>query len=45
MKPGIAGGAERRDLDLTFVRHRSLRMYFQIPLRTIPEILNGSNSW
>ncbi len=56
VKPGIAGlwqvsgrsrlsYSERRDLDLTFVRHRSLRMYFQILLRTIPEILNGSNSW
>jgi exopolysaccharide production protein ExoY len=55
-KPGIAGlwqtsgrnrltYAERRDLDLQFVRNRSLGMYARILLRTIPEIWRGSNSW
>lgn len=56
VKPGIAGlwqisgrnrltYAERRRLDLQFVRHRSLRMYLGILLRTVPEIWSGSNSW
>ncbi len=56
VKPGLAGlwqvsgrnrlsYTERRRLDLEFVRGRSLRMYFRILLRTVPEILNGSNSW
>jgi len=56
VKPGIAGlwqvsgrnrltYPERCDLDLEFVRGRSLRMYFRILVRTIPEVLNGANSW
>ena len=56
IKPGIAGlwqisgrsrlsYEERRDLDLRFVRTRTLRMYFRILLRTIPEVLTGENSW
>jgi len=56
VKPGIAGlwqisgrnrltYAERRALDLQFVRHRSLRMYLRILLRTVPEVWSGSNSW
>lgn len=56
VKPGIAGlwqisgrnrltYAERRALDLRFVRHRSLRMYLRILLRTVPEVWSGSNSW
>jgi len=56
VKPGIAGlwqvsgrnrlsYSERRELDLQFVRSRSLRMYFRILLGTVPEILNGGNSW
>jgi lipopolysaccharide/colanic/teichoic acid biosynthesis glycosyltransferase len=56
VKPGIAGlwqisgrnrlsYAERRALDLEFVRHRSLRMYLRILLRTVPEVWSGSNSW
>ncbi len=56
VKPGIAGlwqvsgrnrlsYSERRELDLEFVRRRSLRMYFQILWRTFPEVLSGSNSW
>lgn len=55
-KPGLAGlwqvsgrnrlsYAERRELDLEFVRRRSLRLYFRILLRTVPEILSGSDSW
>ena len=56
LKPGIAGlwqisgrnrltYEQRRDLDLHFVRHRSLRLYAQILVRTIPELLRGANSW
>jgi lipopolysaccharide/colanic/teichoic acid biosynthesis glycosyltransferase len=56
VKPGIAGlwqvsgrnrigYAERRRLDLALVRHRSLRLYAEILLRTIPEVWNGANSW
>jgi len=56
VKPGIAGlwqtsgrnrltYAERRALDLEFVRHRSPRMYLRILLRTLPEVWSGSNSW
>lgn len=56
LKPGIAGlwqisgrnrltYGERRDLDLHYVRHRSLPMYGKILLRTIPEVLRGGNSW
>jgi lipopolysaccharide/colanic/teichoic acid biosynthesis glycosyltransferase len=56
VKPGLAGlwqtsgrnrltFAERKELDLLFVRRRSLRMYASILLRTFPEIWNGSNSW
>lgn len=55
-KPGLAGlwqisgrnrlgYAERRKLDLHFVRNRSFRMYVRIFLRIIPEVLSGSNSW
>lgn len=56
VKPGIAGlwqtsgrnrlsYAERRALDLEYVRHRSTRMYLRILLRTLPEVWSGSNSW
>ena len=56
VKPGIAGlwqtsgrnrltYEERRELDLHFVRHRSIRMYGRILLRTIPEVFRGANSW
>ena len=56
MKPGIAGlwqtsgrnrltYAERRELDLRYVRQRSFRMYLRILLRTLPEVWNGSNTW
>lgn len=56
VKPGIAGlwqisgrnrltRRERRDLDLRYVRNRSLAMYGGILLRTVPEVLRGTNSW
>jgi exopolysaccharide production protein ExoY len=56
LKPGLAGlwqisgrnrltYAERRHLDLEFVRNRSLGMYLDILLRTVPEVLRGQNSW
>jgi exopolysaccharide production protein ExoY len=56
LKPGLAGlwqisgrnrltYAERRHLDLEFVRHRSLGMYLDILRRTVPEVLRGQNSW
>jgi exopolysaccharide production protein ExoY len=55
-KPGIAGlwqvsgrnrltYAERRRLDLELVRNRSLRLYWKILLRTIPEIVSGKDTW
>ena len=55
-RPGIAGlwqtsgrnrlsYAERRELDLRFVRNRSLRLYWKILLRTIPEVWSGENTW
>ena len=56
VKPGLAGlwqtsgrnlltYAQRRQLDLHFVRCRSLGMYARILLRTLPEIWHGSGSW
>ena len=56
VKPGIAGlwqtsgrnrlsYAERCELDLRFVRTRSLGMYLRILLRTLPEVWTGANSW
>jgi lipopolysaccharide/colanic/teichoic acid biosynthesis glycosyltransferase len=56
VKPGIAGlwqvsgrnrltYAERRSMDLEFVRRRSAGMYLRILLRTVPEVWSGSNSW
>ena len=56
VKPGLAGlwqvsgrnrltYAERRALDLDLVRRRSLRLYAEILLRTVPEVLSGENSW
>lgn len=56
VKPGIAGlwqsqgrnrlsYERRRELDLEFVRSRSLGMYFRILLRTVPELLTGANTW
>jgi exopolysaccharide production protein ExoY len=56
VRPGIAGlwqvsgrnlltYSERRELDLRFVRHRTLGMYFRILTRTIPEVWRGAGSW
>jgi len=56
VKPGLAGlwqvsgrnrlsYAERRALDLKLVRDHSMRMYLRVLLRTIPEVLSGTNSW
>jgi exopolysaccharide production protein ExoY len=56
VKPGIAGlwqtsgrnrltYAERRAMDLRFVRERSLRMYAGILLRTLREVWSGSDTW
>ena len=55
-KPGIAGlwqvsgrnrltYADRRKLDLEFVRHRSWKLYLKILWQTIPEVWNGGNTW
>ncbi len=55
-KPGLAGlwqvsgrnlltYAQRRQLDLHFVRCRSLGMYARILLRTVPEVWRGAGSW
>jgi exopolysaccharide production protein ExoY len=55
VKPGLSGlwqiggrsrlsYAERRELDLELVRNRSLKLYFQILLWTLPEIWNGRNA-
>jgi lipopolysaccharide/colanic/teichoic acid biosynthesis glycosyltransferase len=56
MKPGIAGlwqvsgrnrltYAERRALDLQLVHRRSVRLYVEILLRTVPEVVSGNNAW
>ena len=56
VKPGIAGlwqvsgrnlltYSDRRALDLELVRRRSLRLYMEILLRTVPEVWSGANSW
>lgn len=56
VKPGIAGlwqtsgrnrltYAERRALDLRFVRRRSLGMYAEIVIRSLGEIWSGANTW
>jgi lipopolysaccharide/colanic/teichoic acid biosynthesis glycosyltransferase len=56
VRPGLAGlwqisgrnrlsYADRRRLDIEFVRNRTFGMYFQILVRTVPEVLRGQNSW
>ena len=56
LKPGVVGlwqvsgrnlltYSERRALDLELVRRYSLRLYLEILLRTVPEVLSGANSW
>jgi exopolysaccharide production protein ExoY len=55
-KPGIVGlwqvsgrniltYSDRRALDLVLVRRYSVRLYLQILLRTVPEVLRGQNAW
>jgi lipopolysaccharide/colanic/teichoic acid biosynthesis glycosyltransferase len=55
VKPGLSGlwqtmgrsrltYEQRRDLDLALVRNRSLKLYFQILLWTLPEIWTGRNA-
>jgi exopolysaccharide production protein ExoY len=56
VRPGLAGlwqisgrnrlsYLQRKQLDLRYVRERSLAMYLRILLRTIPEVFRGANSW
>jgi exopolysaccharide production protein ExoY len=56
VKPGLAGlwqisGRnhltywQRKELDLRYVRERSLGMYLRVLARTVPEVLRGTNSW
>jgi lipopolysaccharide/colanic/teichoic acid biosynthesis glycosyltransferase len=56
LKPGVTGlwqvsgrsqltYEQRREMDLFLVRHRSLRLYFTILLRTIPAVLTGKDGW
>ena len=56
VKPGLAGlwqisgrnhlsYRQRKELDLRYVRERSLGMYLGILARTIPEVVRGANSW
>ena len=56
VKPGLAGlwqvsgrnrltYSDRRALDLELVRRYSVRLYLKILLRTVPEVVNGANSW
>lgn len=56
VKPGLSGlwqimgrsrlsYEQRRDLDLALARNRSLKLYVQILLWTVPEIWSGRNAW
>lgn len=56
VKPGLTGlwqvcgrsrldYAERRRLDLYLVRHRSVRLYLRILVRTIPVVILARDSW
>jgi exopolysaccharide production protein ExoY len=56
VKPGLAGlwqisgrnrlsYRRRKELDLRYVRERSVGMYLSILARTIPEVVRGANSW
>jgi lipopolysaccharide/colanic/teichoic acid biosynthesis glycosyltransferase len=56
VKPGLSGlwqiggrsrltYAQRREMDLALARNRSLKLYFQILLWTLPEIWTGRNAW
>ena len=56
LKPGLTGYwqtqgrsrlsyPERVAMDLQLVRDLSVRVYLQLLLRTIPELVRGRNSW
>jgi len=56
LKPGLTGYwqtrgrsrlsyAERAAFDLQLVRDLSIHVYFQLLLRTIPELVRGDNAW
>jgi exopolysaccharide production protein ExoY len=56
VKPGLSGlwqisgrnrlsAEERCRLDLECVRQRSVRMYFRILMRTLPELFTGESAW
>ena len=56
VKPGLAGlwqisgrnrlsYRQRKQLDLRYVRERSVGMYLSVLARTIPEVVRGANSW
>jgi exopolysaccharide production protein ExoY len=56
VKPGLAGlwqisgrnhltYRRRKELDLRYVRERSMGMYLRILARTVPEVVRGTNSW
>jgi len=56
VKPGLAGlwqisgrnrlnYRQRKQLDLRYVRERSLGLYLSILARAIPEVVRGANSW
>ncbi len=56
VKPGLSGlwqtrgrsrltYEERRNLDLLLVRNRSFKLYLEILISTVPEVLSGRNAW
>jgi exopolysaccharide production protein ExoY len=56
VRPGLAGlwqisgrnhltYRQRKELDLRYVRERSVGLYLRILARTIPEVVRGANSW
>ena len=56
VRPGMAGlwqvlgrsrltYAQRRRLDLFYIRHRSVRLYFHILIRAVPGVLKGKDAW
>ena len=56
VKPGLAGlwqisgrnrltYKQRKELDMRYVRERSVGLYLSILARTIPEVMRGANSW
>jgi exopolysaccharide production protein ExoY len=56
VRPGMAGlwqsmgrsrltYAQRRRLDVFYVRHESVRLYFRTLIRTVPRALTGKDAW